>query len=199
MRLIDHGFASNLPTKTVWLVDDNDAIRDLLPQLLDEQLSLQVTRTFAKPIQALAAAQEGTAADVILLDVHLRGENGLDYVRPLLEWAPDTRVIMFTTFMNPDDETRALSEGASAYLLKSAGVEQIARTIHESRACEREVACVETRNEFTRTASGENARLEPAVRGFRHPAGLHFVGIWAGLARLWRGTTAHATRFGMHF
>ena len=122
MRLIDHGFASNLPTKTVWLVDDNDAIRDLLPQLLDEQLSLQVTRTFAKPIQALAAAQEGTAADVILLDVHLRGENGLDYVRPLREWAPDTRVIMFTTFMNPDDETRALSEGASAYLLKSAGV-----------------------------------------------------------------------------
>ncbi|MEI6567747.1 MAG: hypothetical protein WCR20_13805, partial [Verrucomicrobiota bacterium] len=62
MRLIDHGFASNLPTKTVWLVDDNDAIRELLPQLLDEQLSLQVTRTFAKPIQALAAAQEGTAA-----------------------------------------------------------------------------------------------------------------------------------------
>ncbi|MCX6886600.1 MAG: response regulator transcription factor [Verrucomicrobia bacterium] len=199
MRVFDHSFASNLPTLTVWLVDDNEAIRELLPQLLDEQLRLRVTRTFATATQALAAAQEGTAADAILLDVHLGGESGLDYIRPLHQYAPESRIIMFTTFMNTEEESRAFSEGASGYLLKSARVERIARTIHESRVAERRAACVETRNEFTRTASGENARLEPAVRGFRHPAGLHFVGIWAGLARLWRGTTAHATRFGMHF
>jgi DNA-binding NarL/FixJ family response regulator len=66
---------------------------------------------------------------VILLDVQMGDRNGLDAVRPIKSLTPSTRVLMFTSCFNPEWRARALSEGASDYLLKTDTLSKVAARI----------------------------------------------------------------------
>lgn len=122
----------------MWLVDDHDAFRETLAQTLSRRAGLHCARHFSGPEAALEALPQQTPPDVIVLDAHLRGALGMDAIGPLKTAAPDTRVLMLTTFYDHRVEAAALRAGADGFLLKSYSVAQIAAAIRE--AADRPVA-----------------------------------------------------------
>jgi len=117
------------PKVNLWLVDDNDQVRTLVGELLEREGGIQCTRHFSGPDELLSTLASKPGPDVILLDVQMGERNGLDAVRPIKSLTPATRVLMFTTCFDPERRERALSEGASDYLLKSYSMEKVADRI----------------------------------------------------------------------
>jgi DNA-binding NarL/FixJ family response regulator len=117
------------PKVKVWLVDDNDEIRRMLGELLNMQGGIECLRHFSSPDALLSELASKPGPDVILLDVQMGERNGLDAVRPIKSLTRSTRVLMFTACYNRDWRERALSDGASDYLLKSSPMEKVAARI----------------------------------------------------------------------
>lgn len=102
----------------ILVVDDHTLFRRGLISLLHAQPQFQVVAEAADAGQAqrLAAAHQ---PDVILLDNHLPGVNGVDAIAGLRQVAPEARILMLTVSEDPEDLTRALQRGAQGYLLKT--------------------------------------------------------------------------------
>lgn len=77
-----------------------------------------------------------THPDVILLDNHLPGVNGVDALAGLKEVAPAARVLMLTVSEDERDLAAALRGGACGYLLKTADSEDLANAIVRTMAGE---------------------------------------------------------------
>lgn len=109
----------------IWMVDDNSAFRNLLAGILNEEDGFECARQFASPVGVLEALKQESAPDIILLDVEMGEYNGLDAVRPIKSLAPETHVLMLTTFAGPGGRERAFRDGASDFMLKTWPVEEI--------------------------------------------------------------------------
>lgn len=125
----EEGYANSNTAVTVWLVDDNDRLRNLVADMLNGVSGIQCVRHFASPTALLSTLASKTGPDVILLDVQMGNENGLDAVRPIKSLARSTRVLMFTTCFDPESRERALNDGASDYLIKSDSLKKLAECI----------------------------------------------------------------------
>src|SRR6476661_6851001 len=82
---------------------------------------------------------EALRPDVVLMDLQMPGVGGLAAIRAIRAIDPDARVIALSTFDGDADIHRALSAGALAYLLKDAGIEQLADAIRSAAAGKRVV------------------------------------------------------------
>lgn len=118
----------------VWLVDDHAPERERFSQLLNQRDGIICTRTFATGAEILATLEEERPPDVLLLEVTLDDETGLDLIRPLRKLAPTAKVLMFTTFRHAYFATDALRAGASGFLLKSWDVNDLERCIRLAKA-----------------------------------------------------------------
>jgi DNA-binding NarL/FixJ family response regulator len=127
--LSNDGASTTRDTIRVWLVDDDDHVREPMADLLNRDARIFCPRQFASTGAALEALKSDLAPDVILLDLNLRGECGLDAIRPMLEAAPSVRILMFTTFFDSRAEAEALAAGAAGFLLKSFEITQITQAI----------------------------------------------------------------------
>jgi DNA-binding NarL/FixJ family response regulator len=116
----------------VWLVDHNAALRGLFAQLLTKQPGIQCRRQFESAEEVLAALAEERPPDMILMDVNLGGQSGLLAIRPIKKLAPSVKVLMLTMFSNSHYEAEAFRSGASGFLLKSYGLDDIAKLICEA-------------------------------------------------------------------
>lgn len=128
---------------TVLVVDDQTAIREALATVLDLQPGLRVVATAADGEQAVAAVREHRP-DVVLMDLNMPVLDGAGATARILEFAPDTAVVVLTTFADEASILGALGAGARGYLTKEAGRAEIARAV--------------------RTAAGGQAVLDPEVQ-----------------------------------
>lgn len=119
----------------LWLVDDNHGMRATLKELLGREAGINCTGSFASPNHVLSALASKVGPDVLLLDVHMGEMNGLDTIRPIKSLSRSTRVLMLTTFFDSESESRAMSDGASGFLLKTFPVGKILAAIRQ--ACDR--------------------------------------------------------------
>lgn len=102
----------------ILVVDDHTLFRRGLTALLARNPRLSVIGDAADAGQAQRKAQE-LQPDVILLDNHLPGVNGVDALPALLLAAPCTRILMLTVSEDENDLAAALRGGAAGYLLKT--------------------------------------------------------------------------------
>jgi two-component system nitrate/nitrite response regulator NarL len=102
----------------ILVVDDHTLFRRGLTALLARDPQLQVVGDAADAGDALRRAAE-LQPDVILLDNHLPGVNGVDVLPALREAVPGVRVLMLTVSEDEQDLAAALTGGASGYLLKT--------------------------------------------------------------------------------
>lgn len=116
----------------IWLVDDNSAFRSLLVSLLECEGGFDCVRQFSSPPDVLKALAEGNGPDVILLDIEMGEHNGLDAIRPIKALAPQTHVLMLTTFAAPGARQQAFREGASDFMLKTWTMAEIALHIRQA-------------------------------------------------------------------
>ena len=102
----------------ILVVDDHTLFRRGLTALLQRDRQFEVVGDAGDASQAQRRAEE-LKPDLILLDNHLPGVNGVDALPALLEAAPGVRVLMLTVSEDERDLSAALRGGACGYLLKT--------------------------------------------------------------------------------
>ena len=115
----------------ILVVDDHTLFRRGLTALLARDEHLQVVGDAADAGEALRKAQE-LQPDIILLDNHLPGVNGVDALPALLEAAPSVRILMLTVSEDENDLAAALRAGAVGYLLKTIEGDALASVIQRA-------------------------------------------------------------------
>jgi DNA-binding NarL/FixJ family response regulator len=116
------------PPIGILLVDDHPMVREGLRARLDTVPHFQVVGEAGDAQEALAALA-AAAPSVVLLDVGLKEQNGIELARALLEHRPELRVLMFSMYDNPEYVQRALQAGARGYVLKDAPASEIVAAI----------------------------------------------------------------------
>ena len=106
------------PAIRILVVDDHTLFRRGLTALLSRDPRFDVIGDAADAGEAQRRAKE-LAPDLILLDNHLPGVNGVDALPALREAAPEARVLMLTVSEDEHDLATALRNGACGYLLKT--------------------------------------------------------------------------------
>ena len=102
----------------ILVVDDHTLFRRGLTALLQRDPQFEVVGDAGDAGQAQRRAEE-LQPDLILLDNHLPGVNGVDALPALLAAAPGVRILMLTVSEDENDLAAALRGGACGYLLKT--------------------------------------------------------------------------------
>jgi two-component system nitrogen regulation response regulator GlnG len=119
--------------KPIWIVDDDESIRWVLEKALArENLA---TRSFSNVRDAVAALESGTP-QVLVSDIRMPGESGLELLQIVKARYPGLPVIVMTAFSDLDSAVAAFQGGAFEYLAKpfdlDKAVELIRRALEES-------------------------------------------------------------------
>ncbi|MCP9438774.1 MAG: response regulator transcription factor [Nitrospira sp.] len=101
----------------VLLVDDHEVVRVGLRQLLSGYPSILVVGESATAADAIRKATD-LKPDIILMDVRLRDESGVEACREILAVDPNARVIFLTSFSEDESLLAAVLAGAQGYVLK---------------------------------------------------------------------------------
>jgi two-component system nitrate/nitrite response regulator NarL len=123
----------------ILIVDDHTLFRRGLTALLARDPRHKVIGDAADAGQAQRRALE-LQPDLILLDNHMGGVNGVDALPSLREAAPKARILMLTVSEDEDDLAAALRNGASGYLLKTMEGDALTGAINRAMAGENVVA-----------------------------------------------------------
>jgi len=104
----------------ILLVDDHEVVRVGLRTLIERQPGMDVVGEAGTAAHAVSLARQ-TAPDVIVLDIRLPDNSGVEVCRLIKAERPETRVIILTSY--PDDKTLfdAIAAGADGYVLKLVG------------------------------------------------------------------------------
>jgi DNA-binding NarL/FixJ family response regulator len=118
----------------VAVVDDHPVFRLGMAGLLGSLPGIEVVVQAASAAEAHQRVDEGV--DVVLMDLHLGDDSGIETTRDLVRRLPDLAVLVIT--MDEDDESvvAAMRAGARGYLLKSSSPEQVERGIRAVAAGE---------------------------------------------------------------
>jgi DNA-binding NarL/FixJ family response regulator len=120
-------------TIRVSFVEDDARARRIFADWLSHAADLQLVSRFADAESAIAALPR-EAPDVVLMDINLPGQSGIDCVRQLKPLLPATQFLMLTVYEDADRIFEALSAGAAGYLLKHTPREDLLagiRQVHE--------------------------------------------------------------------
>jgi DNA-binding NarL/FixJ family response regulator len=140
---------------TVLLVDDHAMVRSGFAMVLSVEDDIQVVGEAADGLEAIERAR-ATRPDVVLMDVQMPRMDGIEATRHLV--ADDLgHVVIVTTFDRDDYLFDALQAGASGFLLKNAGPEQLLDAVRAAGRGHALLAPEVTRRVIGRMAGGEAA------------------------------------------
>ncbi|MFB6815807.1 response regulator [Streptomyces sp. NPDC056347] len=117
----------------VLLVDDEAMIRHGVRLILRHVDGIDVVAEAADGHQAVEEAA-AHRPDVALVDIRMPGRDGLAAIRPLLALDPAPRVVMLSTFGDEENVLRALRDGASGFLLKDEGPQELISAVRAAAA-----------------------------------------------------------------
>lgn len=122
------------PARTsVLIVEDEPELLHYFSAALLADPGLALAAAVASGAAALAVLSAATP-DVVLLDLGLPDIDGIAVIRHIAQHCPDCDVLVVTMFGDDEHVFAALEAGATGYLLKDAGHDRIAASIHELRA-----------------------------------------------------------------
>ncbi|MDP9023379.1 MAG: response regulator transcription factor [Actinomycetota bacterium] len=116
----------------VVLVDDHQMVIDGLKAMLSRHSDVvEVAGEARTRDEALAAVREAEP-DVVLLDVRLKGDSGLDLCVTIRDLVPDCRVVFLTVYDDEQYLFQALRAGASGFLLKRVDGDELVRHLQQA-------------------------------------------------------------------
>jgi DNA-binding NarL/FixJ family response regulator len=115
-------------TISVLLVDDHPVIRAGIRAMLHDVEGLHIVGEAESGAGAVAAAR-ALSPDVVLMDLRLRGGDGVTATEAIRAERPDTRVVILTTYETDGDILRAVEAGAVGYLLKDTSPAELADAV----------------------------------------------------------------------
>jgi DNA-binding NarL/FixJ family response regulator len=112
----------------VMLVDDHEIVRLGLLTLINDRVDMEVVGEAGDAASAAREA-ERLKPDVILMDIRMPGEGGIEATRQIMARMPEMRIVMLTSFADDELLVRAISAGAVGYVLKQVGNAELLRAI----------------------------------------------------------------------
>lgn len=112
----------------VLLVDDHEVVRLGLTTLINDEADMRVVGEAATTTEALRAVED-LHPDVVLMDIRLPGEGGIEATRIIRERFPDIKVVILTSYANDELLLSAIRVGAVGYILKQVGNDELLRAI----------------------------------------------------------------------
>jgi two-component system response regulator DesR len=122
----------------ILIAEDQAMVRGALVALLELEDDVRVVAQVARGDEVVPAAR-ATEPDVALLDIEMPGGDGLTATAALTAALPGCRVVVLTTFGRAGYLRRAMSAGASGFLLKDAPSAELAGALRRVLAGERVV------------------------------------------------------------
>lgn len=119
-------------TTTIVLADDHRIVRQGLHALLKAEPDFEVVGEAGDGIEALEMVKK-LNPDVVVLDLMMPGLNGLEVARRLGKQTPRTKIIILSMYDDEGFVLEALTNGASAYVLKDKGSSELIRAVREVR------------------------------------------------------------------
>lgn len=112
------------------IIEDDATIREGYTYLINQKENYKVVNAYPSTEAALRSI---TLDDphVILLDVELPGQNGIEAIPKLKAAVEDVYIIMLTVYENEQTVFDALSKGAAGYLTKDASPDKIVEAVNE--------------------------------------------------------------------
>jgi two-component system, NarL family, response regulator DevR len=117
----------------VGLVDDHALLRLGLRTLIDDEADMEVVGEADSTASALQMV-ERDRPQVILMDIRLPGDSGLEATRQITARYPQTRIVMLTSFADEDLVVGAIRAGAVGYILKEVGNQEVLRAVRLAAA-----------------------------------------------------------------
>lgn len=105
----------------VWIIDDEQGICVSLSLALKKDYQVSTFNSAAPALERM----KSESCDVVLLDLKLQEENGMEVLRQIKQEHPDVSVIMMTAFGSIGSSVEAIKAGAYTYLTKPLDLEQL--------------------------------------------------------------------------
>jgi DNA-binding NarL/FixJ family response regulator len=110
------------------IVDDHEVVRLGLKTLLNDETDLEVIAE-AGSAEAAIIQVGMSKPDVVILDIQLPGRSGLEVCKEITRKFPNSKVIILTSHGGDNFIEQAIRAGASGYILKQVGNEELIRAI----------------------------------------------------------------------
>ncbi len=112
----------------ILLVDDHEVVRIGLKSLLDHHPQFEVVGEAGTAREAIEKVNV-LRPEVVVMDIRLPGPSGIEACEEITKSFPDTRVIMLTSYAEDEMLFSAIRAGASGYVLKQIGGEELIRAL----------------------------------------------------------------------
>lgn len=126
----------SMKKQRIILVDDHEVVRLGLKSLLERHPQFDVVGEAGSAREAL----EQVAAlkpDVVVMDIRLPGTSGIEACEQIVSQYPNAKVIMLTSYAEDEMLFSAIRAGASGYILKQIGSDDLVKAIELSGAAKR--------------------------------------------------------------
>jgi DNA-binding NarL/FixJ family response regulator len=112
------------------LVDDHEVVRLGLKSLLSRNTQFNVVAEAGNASEALDRVAR-YKPDVVVMDIRLPGKNGIEATREIIQQHPATKVIMLTSYAEDELLFDAIAAGASGYVLKQIGSNELVNALEK--------------------------------------------------------------------
>ncbi|MCG3208798.1 MAG: Response regulator protein VraR [Anaerolineae bacterium] len=121
-----------MKTLRILLVDDHEVVRLGLTTLLGDVADVELVGESGSGREALQAC-ERLSPDVVILDIRLPDQSGVEVCRQIVERWPHIKVIILTSYLSDDLVAEAIVAGAAGFVRKQVGNESLLQAIEAVR------------------------------------------------------------------
>ena len=115
----------------ILITDDHKLMREGLKKIISEEQDMQIVGEARNAQEALDYVRDHPDLDLVLLDISMPGQSGLEALPQLRRSRPDVQVLMLSMHTEERLVTRALSTGAAAYVNKDSAADELVDAIRK--------------------------------------------------------------------
>src|SRR6478609_4256577 len=127
-----HPYRITSSETTILVVDDHRLFADMLSVALNTVSGMKCVAIASTSAEAIALAAE-LKPNLVIMDIHLGGEDGLIATRRIRDAAPDTLVAVVTAYRGQEWISRAAEAGACAFIPKSGSLPEMLEVLRRVR------------------------------------------------------------------
>jgi len=113
----------------VLIVDDHAILRAGVREMLTEEQDLQVVGEAGSAEEALQVLSNGTEVDIVVLDITLPGQSGIDLLKQLRSDRPDLAILVLSMHPERSFAVRLMRAGANGYVPKMIAPEELVKAV----------------------------------------------------------------------
>lgn len=111
----------------ILIIDDEEAICVSLAYTFEDDYHVYTATNTRQGLESL----QNHPVDIVLLDLKIGDESGIEFLDVIAHHAPATRVIMMTAYGDIESSVQAMRKGAYAYIEKPLNMEELKLLIHK--------------------------------------------------------------------